>query len=96
MRLLDCAGASLLSGSGLSSSTMTSDTELDCQTSANDETYASAGRPGFIVSDGQGQLTTLSVNIRCANGAINAKPAGAIIIDSQLHKMSFDNHLQAL
>ncbi len=96
VRLLDCAGASLLSGSGLSSSTMTSDTELDCQTSANDETCASAGRPGFIVSDGQGQLTTLSVNIRCANGAINAKPAGAIIIDSQLHKMSFDNHLQAL
>ncbi|MFZ2554023.1 MAG: hypothetical protein WAX17_06230, partial [Psychrobacter urativorans] len=90
------AGASLLSDSELSGSTMISDTELACQISANDDTYASAGRPGFIVSDGQGQLTTLSVNIRCANGAINAQPVGAIIIDSQLHKMAFDNHLQAL
>lgn len=96
VRLLDCAGASLLSDSELSGSTMISDTELACQISANDDTYASAGRPGFIVSDGQGQLTTLSVNIRCANGAINAQPVGAIIIDSQLHKMAFDNHLQAL
>ncbi|MGP4788267.1 DUF1513 domain-containing protein [Psychrobacter sp. 1Y11] len=41
---------------------------------------------GFIVSDGQGQLTTLSVD----------KQNRMITSDQRHHKMSFDNHLQAL
>jgi hypothetical protein len=40
---------------------------------------------GFIVSDGQGQITTLLIPDRIA-----------ITTDSVTHKMSFDNHLQAL
>jgi hypothetical protein len=40
---------------------------------------------GFIVSDGQGQITTLLTPDRTA-----------ITTDSVTHKMSFDNHLQAL
>ncbi|MGM8886079.1 DUF1513 domain-containing protein [Psychrobacter sp. 1U2] len=41
---------------------------------------------GFVVSDGQGQLTTLSVD----------KQNRIITSDKRYHKMSFDNHLQAL
>ncbi|MBH0086970.1 DUF1513 domain-containing protein [Psychrobacter sp. SCQQ22] len=58
---------------------------------------------GFIVSDGQGQLTTLNVapSAQAANQAdeqLDKRVALAdrIIQDSQRHKMSFDNHLQAL
>lgn len=40
---------------------------------------------GFIVSDGQGQITTLLILDRTS-----------ITTDSLMHKMSFDNHLQAL
>lgn len=52
---------------------------------------------GFMVSDGQGQLTTLCV----PKPLQNTKPTDdtsrqALIIDSHCHKMSFDNHLQAL
>lgn len=48
-------------------------------------------RSGFIVSDGQGQLTTLCMaEIRATD--LNER----IVKDSKLHMMSFDNHLQAL
>ncbi|WP_440453771.1 DUF1513 domain-containing protein [Psychrobacter sp. ASPA161_9] len=56
-------------------------------------------KPGFIVSDGQGQLTTLEVNDTSATGSINQdkiEKTQCIIKDSKVHKMSFDNHLQAL
>ncbi|WP_372815167.1 DUF1513 domain-containing protein [Psychrobacter sp.] len=51
---------------------------------------------GFIVSDGQGQLTRLTVNdLSIANSDI-VTTNEAIVKDSQYHMMSFDNHLQAL
>ena len=50
----------------------------------------------FIVSDGQGQLTRLTVNdLSIANSDI-VTTTEAIVKDSQCHMMSFDNHLQAL
>lgn len=50
----------------------------------------------FIVSDGQGQLTRLTVNdLSIANSDI-VTTNEAIVKDSQYHMMSFDNHLQAL
>ena len=53
-------------------------------------------RSGFIVSDGQGQLTRLTVNdLSIANSDI-VTTNEAIVKDSQCHMMSFDNHLQAL
>ncbi|WP_201527325.1 MULTISPECIES: hypothetical protein [Psychrobacter] len=48
---------------------------------------------GFIVSDGQGQLTTLSP---VALEQKSDKLTEGIVKDSYLHMMSFDNHLQAL
>lgn len=48
---------------------------------------------GFIVSDGQGQLTALYVNPELAIASDNR---AVIREDKQSHKMSFDNHLQAL
>ncbi|WP_350560180.1 DUF1513 domain-containing protein [Psychrobacter sp. CAL346-MNA-CIBAN-0220] len=84
VRLLDCAGASVLGSKG--------------ETSANDDAYPNAGQAGFIVSDGQGQLTTLC--IKCLSviesEAVDDKQAERIVKDSHLHLMSFDNHLQAL
>lgn len=51
---------------------------------------------GFIVSDGQGQLTALDVH-RWATAELDAvDKSKRIVIDSKLHMMSFDNHLQAL
>jgi hypothetical protein len=53
-------------------------------------------RSGFIVSDGQGQLTRLTVNdLSIANSDI-VTTNEAIVKDSQYHMISFDNHLQAL
>ena len=50
----------------------------------------------FIVSDGQGQLTTLCV-YRCATAELDAvDKRERIFTDSKLHMMSFDNHLQAI
>ena len=57
------------------------------------------GHSGFIVSDGQGQLTTLEVNDTSATRSINQdkiEKTQRIIKNSKVHKMSFDNHLQAL
>lgn len=49
-------------------------------------------KPGFIVSDGNGHLTTLSSSTK-ENQDSNKDP---IMTHSQQHAMSFDNHLQAL
>ena len=49
----------------------------------------------FIVSDGQGQLTALRVSVS-PDSKLNGKDDKHISTDSQLHRMSFDNHLQAL
>ncbi|MBZ1392071.1 DUF1513 domain-containing protein [Psychrobacter pacificensis] len=53
---------------------------------------------GFIISDGQGQLTALRVSVssEIKLDANNAEQYAHIIKDSKLHMMSFDNHLQAL
>ena len=60
------------------------------KTSANDADYIANKYAKFIVSDGQGQLTAL-----CATDKQDGT-AECIFKDSYLHKMSFDNHLQAL
>ena len=51
---------------------------------------------GFIVSDGQGQLTALTVNNLAAAQLDTVDKGERIFIDSKYHMMSFDNHLQAL
>ena len=51
---------------------------------------------GFIVSDGQGQLTALTVNNLVAAQLNTVDKDEYIFIDSKYHMMSFDNHLQAL
>lgn len=54
-------------------------------------------RGGFIVSDGQGQLTTLCVaELQTVDSDKKDVSSKRIVKDSQLHMMSFDNHLQAL
>ncbi|WP_296245887.1 MULTISPECIES: DUF1513 domain-containing protein [unclassified Psychrobacter] len=52
-------------------------------------------KSGFIVSDGQGQLTTLGVNQLGAE-LDTVNKSERIFTDSKCHMMSFDNHLQAL
>ncbi|WP_201586506.1 DUF1513 domain-containing protein [Psychrobacter jeotgali] len=73
VRLPDCAGAAVL----------TNNPKYD---DVSKNTYQQS--VGFIVSDGQGQLTTLKVTGDRQNKRISK--------DSQSHKMSFDNHLQVL
>ncbi|MBB3106991.1 hypothetical protein FHS24_001508 [Psychrobacter luti] len=51
---------------------------------------------GFIVSDGQGQLTALTVNNLAAAKMNAVEKNERILKDSKCHMMSFDNHLQAL
>ena len=56
---------------------------------------------GFIVSDGHGKLTRLWVNILSVETSGVAESdskhtADTITQDSQIHDMSFDNHLQAV
>ena len=57
----------------------------DC---AGASVLSKAGESGFIVSDGQGQLTRLMLDKQAQNRRI--------LKDSQWHNMSFDNHLQVL
>lgn len=79
--LPDCAGASVI------------------KTAATDPNNA-----GFIVSDGQGSITALSLNERAnASQKISEQTLDSVIYNSWqvsvtavYHKMSFDNHLQAL
>ncbi|MGO2339489.1 MAG: DUF1513 domain-containing protein [Psychrobacter sp.] len=85
--LPDCAGASVLSYDSQSVGSQTVNKQ----------------RSGFIVSDGQGQLTTLTV---VSSSKMEIQPdeesadrtalANSVVKDSERHKMSFDNHLQAL
>ncbi len=101
VRLLDCAGASVLINETKTSSNISVNVSASASASANtnasaNDDYTSDGRSGFIVSDGQGLLTTLIVSSPFANNAIDDKRDRQIIKDSQLHKMAFDNHLQAL
>ncbi|TXD96413.1 DUF1513 domain-containing protein [Psychrobacter frigidicola] len=59
---------------------------------------SSIAHAGFIVSDGQGQLTTLWPGL-LETGLLaldNDKQAEPIVKNSYLHSLSFDNHLQAL
>ena len=84
--LPDCAGASVYSG------------KID---SDNDVVKANIGQQsGFIVSDGQGQLTRLNINeLTILDSELNSDTIAkndAIGTDSKCHMMSFDNHLQAL
>ena len=51
---------------------------------------------GFIVSDGQGQLTALTVDSLAAAQLDTVEKNDRILKDSKCHMMSFDNHLQAL
>lgn len=51
---------------------------------------------GFIVSDGQGQLTTLCVNEVSMTALEASVDTERVRVDSQPHRMSFDNHFQAL
>lgn len=51
---------------------------------------------GFIVSDGQGQLTTLCVTHLSTTALETSDNIERVLTDSQLQRMSFDNHLQAL
>lgn len=54
-------------------------------------------RSGFIVSDGQGGITALTADQSTAKDQSSTLPAPwQISIDPIYHKMSFDNHLQAL
>ncbi|MGP9556117.1 DUF1513 domain-containing protein [Psychrobacter sp. AOP7-A1-24] len=80
--LPDCAGASVLVNSSASMSKVDKHAEPT----------------GFIVSDGQGQLTALRV-YALSEVKLDTDDVGRherIVKDSQLHMMSFDNHLQAL
>lgn len=81
VNLPDCAGASVLSHS-------------DSRKIQQIDEYGKRG--GFIVSDGQGQLTTLSISDVPAADKSPSDGAGCVMAESQLHLMSFDNHLQAL
>ena len=79
--LPDCAGASVLFNQRTSNAKDNSD-------------YS-----GFIVSDGQGQLTSLGSATSSDVGGMGddtLTESERIIKDSKVHKMSFDNHLQAL
>ncbi|MGP4863833.1 DUF1513 domain-containing protein [Psychrobacter sp. T6-5] len=80
--LPDCAGASVLSSASSSANKVDNSIESS----------------GFIVSDGQGQLTALRVSVssEVKLDANDAEQHARIIKDSKLHMMSFDNHLQAL
>lgn len=88
VQLPDCAGASISVNESIAR--------------ANDDNYINSdngtnkSQSGFIVSDGQGQLTTLFATSNALDNSADDKVSRQIIQNSQHHKMSFDNHLQAL
>ena len=92
VNLPDCAGASILTNSATTSAIF----NTSANGSANDENYTNDISSGFIVSDGQGQLTTLRTKSMALDDSADEEMSGRIIQNSQHHKMSFDNHLQAL
>ncbi|MGO3045162.1 MAG: DUF1513 domain-containing protein [Psychrobacter celer] len=65
----------------------------DC---AGASVLADEKKAGFIVSDGQGRLTTLEVKSALTAANTSLDTAWQVRSDSKWHKMSFDNHLQAL
>lgn len=92
--LPDCAGASVMTTSDKNSLHKLK-TTISMAESANDASYSKDELRGFIVSDGQGQLTALYANSLVAYSS-NMEKNPTIYSDSKTHKMSFDNHLQAL
>ncbi|AAZ19649.1 conserved hypothetical protein [Psychrobacter arcticus 273-4] len=82
--LPDCAGASIYSR----------------KTGSGKGSVDAEQKSGFIVSDGQGQLTRLSVNdLTILDSELNSDAIAknnTIGTDIKCHMMSFDNHLQAL
>ena len=84
--LPDCAGASVYSRNICSGNDVVK-TNIEQQS-------------GFIVSDGQGQLTRLTVNnLTILDSELKSDAIAKnhnIGTDSRRHTMSFDNHLQAL
>ena len=65
----------------------------DC---AGASVLADEKKAGFIVSDGQGRLTILEVKSAPTAANTSLDTAWQVRSDSKWHKMSFDNHLQAL
>ncbi|MEZ2693077.1 DUF1513 domain-containing protein [Psychrobacter faecalis] len=86
--LPDCAGAAVLANQNADKAGVNN-------ANANVKTKAK-GHSGFIVSDGQGQLTALTVNHLATAELARVDNVERIFIDSKCHLMSFDNHLQAL
>lgn len=82
--LPDCAGAAVLANQ-----------HIDKAGDNNANVKANA-HSGFIVSDGQGQLTALTVNHLATAELARVDNVERIFINSKYHLMSFDNHLQAL
>ncbi|MER1973690.1 MAG: DUF1513 domain-containing protein, partial [Psychrobacter alimentarius] len=80
IRLPDCAGAAVIADNA----------------SIADRASNQHKKSGFIVSDGQGQLTTLHVNHVSLVESDTSNDTERVWATSQLHKMSFDNHLQAV
>ena len=88
--LPDCAGAAVLANQN-------ADKAGYNNTNANANVKAKANaHSGFIVSDGLGQLTALTVNHLATAELARVDNVERIFIDSKYHLMSFDNHLQAL
>lgn len=81
VNLPDCAGAAVF---------------FNQSANEKDNNDDSTEKSGFIVSDGQGQLTKISVD-RVASAELSASDKEErLLTDSKSHTMSFDNHLQAL
>ena len=90
--IADCAGATVLTGN--------TNQGHGCNYNYNYDNNNDNKKPGFIISDGLGQLTTLTVidwvNDNDSNGEKNTDSIKRIVKNSQTHAMSFDNHLQRL
>jgi hypothetical protein len=82
--LPDCAGAAVLANQNAD------------KAGVNNANANANAHSGFIVSDGQGQLTALTVNHLATAELTRVDNVERIFIDSKYHLMSFDNHLQAL
>lgn len=88
--LPDCAGAAVLTNQHIDKA---GDNNANVKAKAKAKANAHSG---FIVSDGQGQLTALTVNHLATAELARVDNVERIFIDSKYHLMSFDNHLQAL
>ena len=84
--LPDCAGAAVLPNQNADKAGVNN---ANVNFKANEHS-------GFIVSDGQGQLTALTVKHLVTAELARVDNVERIFINSKYHLMSFDNHLQAL